>query len=129
MVRNTNWDNKEEALERMREIYPNMKNFLINICYDLYEQSKSDENLQNELQKIDISIPEPKPTMHDFDGYEYDTEENKLKDAIGIFPPEDLWKCKICSVREKMGGGVSNRSKENPDFCEFCLKSLKTAFF
>ena len=39
------FDNKEEALERMREIYPNMKNFLINICYDLYEQSKSEENL------------------------------------------------------------------------------------
>lgn len=117
MVRNTNWENKEESLERMRELYPNMKEFLINICYDLYEQSKTDENLQNELQKIDVSVPESKPNMKDYDGYEYDTEQK-----IEILPPAPVWKCQICSVVEKMGGGVSNRSEELPEFCEFCAK-------
>lgn len=132
MVKATNWDNKEEAVERMRELYPNMKDFLIDMCYDIYEQSKTDKNLEEEIHRVDIENL-PKPKLSDYDGYDY----SDANVAVDNDPPK-LWCCVKCGVNENMIdgrkvakedgtegiGGVSSRSEENPDYCKFCFDEM-----
>jgi hypothetical protein len=112
MVRETDWDNKEQALERLREIYPHMKEFLIDICYDLYKQSETDVALQEEIQKHaehDFSV---KPTMADFDGYEYDGGV-KIHEA-GTFKH---WACTVCDCTDE-----KKKSEWDNKYCDFCWK-------
>jgi len=139
MVKETNWDNKTEAMERLREIYPHMKDFLIEICYDIYEQSKTDKDLEAELNRVDVDKI-PKPKMSDYDGYEYPYPHPPVNVDQN---PAPLWKCKHCGVNENMidgnkvakemfnlegesegFGGVSARSETNGDYCEFCFQNL-----
>ena len=112
MVRETNWDNKPEALERLRELYPNMKDFLFDICYDLYTQSKTDTALQEEIEKYkdhDFTVP-PK-----FSDYEEVINDGGVEiQEAGTY---ETWYCSVCHCHD-----TKKRSEDNNNYCEFCWK-------
>jgi hypothetical protein len=128
-MKEIDWDCKEESIERMRELYPHMKSFMIELCFDIYQQSKTDKALEKEITRIDvkdISLPKIK----DFDGYDYSDGGVEVDQN-----PKPLWKCEKCSVNANMIetrthakntsegiGGVSKQNEENPSLCDFCAK-------
>ena len=48
-----NWNNKKSALKAIREEYPNMSSYLIELCYEYYKESSkpNNNNKLNEIQK------------------------------------------------------------------------------
>lgn len=112
------WNNREQALEALREAYPNMKPFVIDLVYDIYEESLTNEDLRNEIARIEKEHPiTGKPSLADFDGYEYDT-----KNSINILKPGEFtdWHCSRCNRYESLF-----KSDENPDLCKGCIKLLE----
>ena len=37
-MKQIDWDNKEESIERLRELYPSLKGFMLELCFDIYQQ-------------------------------------------------------------------------------------------
>ena len=110
------WNNREQAIQALRDAYPNMKSFLIDIVYDIYEESLTNEDLREEIERIEKENPSSqKPTMSDYDGYNYNTDCVKILKA-GEF--ED-WYCKKCGRHETLF-----RSEDEPDYCKGCIKIL-----
>ena len=127
-MKQIDWDNKEESIERLRELYPSLKGFMLELCFDIYQQSKTDKTLEAEIKSIPIEDI-PKPKIRDFDGYDYSDGSIEIDQN-----PKPLWKCHKCGVNENMietrkhakdtsdgRGGVSLRSELYPEMCEFCV--------
>lgn len=110
------WEDRKCALNAMQEMYPHMKPFLIEICYDLYKQSLTDEDLRKKIEEVEKE-PINLPSIHDFPEVEY-----KTKDAVKILKKGEFpeWECAYCKR-----GDQTFRSEEEPDFCQGCVDLLK----
>lgn len=112
-----NWNNREEGIQALREAYPHMKTFLIDIVYDMYEESLTNEEFKKEIDRLEKEHPiTGKPTMKDYDGYEYNT------DCITIKKPDEFedWYCRRCKRYESLF-----KSEEDPDLCKGCIKIIE----
>lgn len=108
------WDNKEEALQRLRELYPNMKEFLIEITYDLYKQSLTDEDLQKKIDEVEEEAHDGLPTIHDYPEKDYKTEGTVSVLKKGEYPE---WECEYCGRSDE-----TFRSEDTPQFCKGCFE-------
>ena len=52
-----NWNNKKAALKAIREEYPHMSSYLIELCYEYYKESSKPNN-NSKLQEIQKKLDE-----------------------------------------------------------------------
>ena len=93
-----------------------MKHFLIEICYDLYKQSLTDEKLSEQIQEV-CSKEKKCPSIHDFEEIDYKTDNSVkiLKSGEYI-----VWNCIQCGdAREHM------MSEWDKTMCEPCWDYLQ----
>jgi hypothetical protein len=106
-----NWENKEEAIKELQNMYPHMKIFQINMIVDLYKQSLKDEDLAKMIDdKIDEKIE--LPSIKDFPEIDYGT-----KGAMSIIKKGDYeeWQCRLCGMQNEY-----EKSIEDNTICKGC---------
>ena len=62
-----NWNNKKSALKAIREEYPHMSSYLIELCYEYYKESSKPNN-NNKLNEIQKKLNEAE---HQTEGTDY----------------------------------------------------------
>lgn len=93
-----NWENKDEAVKELQNIYPHMKIFQINMIVDLYKQSLKDEDLGKMIDdKIDEKIE--LPGLKDYPEIDYKTEGSMTITEKGDYVE---WSCKQCGMQDEM---------------------------
>jgi hypothetical protein len=129
MLAKIDWNDKEQALKAMQEYWPKKELWNLEIAYDIFLQSQKDENakLKDEVDNLGKLSEEElivKPTIQDFDGYEYDTSGN-----VSMFTPEEGkamdWFCKSCNIWQPMNDPKANNVERHEDgvYCKSCFEN------
>ena len=111
-----NWEDRDEAYEAIQKQYPHMKPFLIDIVYNIYKESLTDDELDKKIRELEWE-PKTRPSILDYPEIDYKTEGAVTILKKGEYP---TWECEYCGRCDE-----TFRSKEDNKFCDGCVEHFK----
>lgn len=124
MLKAIDWNDKELAMKALRDYYPKTPQWNLEIAYQLYLQSLEEGKVKEHvdtLKELPRSELAPNPSLKDFDGYEYKTDEN-----VRVYSEEESkamdWYCKACHAYQPIDQPEACNFKRHKDgeVCETC---------